>query len=104
MFARKSATRPLATSPRQNVYDVGGGYATGGKTCGGPGCRETFRVYSVVPSSALGVEMSKPLYPYFGALAISLPAPSTGLAGLPVEVQAAIVLYVSGRARTLVRG
>jgi hypothetical protein len=66
VFARKSATTPLATSPRQNLYVVSNGYYTGGKTCGGPACRETFHNYIVVPSSTLRVEMSKPLYPYFG--------------------------------------
>jgi hypothetical protein len=65
VFARKSATTPLATSARQNLYVVSNGYYTGGKTCGGPACRETFRNYIVVPSSTLRVEMSKPLYPYF---------------------------------------
>jgi hypothetical protein len=65
VFARKSATTPLATSPRQALYVVSNGYYTGGKNCGGPACRETFRFYTVVPSSTLGVEMSKPLYPYF---------------------------------------
>ena len=30
VFARKGATTPLATSARQNVYVVSGGYATGG--------------------------------------------------------------------------
>ncbi len=66
VFARKSATTPLATSPRQNLYVVGNGYYTGGKTCGGPACRETFHIRMVVPSSTLSVEMSKPFYPYFG--------------------------------------
>ena len=66
VFARKGATTALATSSRQNLYVVAGGYYTGGKTCGGPACRETFHIYTVVPGSTLGVEMSKPLYAYFG--------------------------------------
>jgi len=66
VFARKSATTPLATSPGQNIYVLADGYYTGGKTCGGPACRETFHIYTVVPGSTLGVEMSKPLYAYFG--------------------------------------
>ena len=66
VFASKSATTPLATSPRQSVYVVPGGHVTGGKTCGRPVCHETFRLYTIVPSSALAVEMSKPWYPYFG--------------------------------------
>jgi len=74
VFARKSATTPLVTSPSQNLYVVANGYYTGGKTCGGPACRETFHTYTIVPSSALGVEMSKPVYPYFG---INLSATNT---------------------------
>jgi len=66
VFARKSATTPLATSSRQSVYVMANGWTTGGKTCGRPVCRETFHIFTVVPSSALGVEMSKPDYPYFG--------------------------------------
>ena len=66
VFARKGATTALATSSRQNLYVVADGYYTGGKTCGGPACRETFHVYTILPSSTLGVEMSKPLHPYFG--------------------------------------
>ncbi|HEX6523920.1 MAG TPA: hypothetical protein VF070_28550 [Streptosporangiaceae bacterium] len=66
VFARKGATTPLATSARQNVYVVSNGYVTGGKTCGGPTCRETFRTYTFVPGSTLSVEMSKTFYPYFG--------------------------------------
>ena len=74
VFARKSATTPLATSPRQNVYVVSNGYTTGGNNCPGAVCHETYRMYSIVPSSALGVEMSKPFYPYFG---LNLSATST---------------------------
>jgi hypothetical protein len=66
VFASKSATTPLATSARQSLYVVPGGHVTGGKTCGRPVCHETFRIYTIVPSSALAVEMSKPWYPYFG--------------------------------------
>ena len=66
VFARKSATTPLATSSMQSVYVSANGYTTGGKTCGRPVCHETFHIYTIVPSSALGVEMSKTNYPYFG--------------------------------------
>ena len=66
VFARKGATTPLATSHRQNLYVVTGGYANGGNNCPGTVCRETYRMYSILPSSALRVEMSKHVYPYFG--------------------------------------
>ena len=66
LFARKTATSPLATSPTQIVYVAVGGTNTGTKPCGRPVCRETLRVYSIVPGSAIQVEMSKPAYFYFG--------------------------------------
>ena len=66
VFASKSATTPSATSSMQSVYVIANGWITGGKTCGRPVCHETFHIYTIVPSSALGVEMSKPNYPYFG--------------------------------------
>ncbi len=66
VFARKSVPTPLAASPRQNLYVMNNGWTTGGKTCGGPACRETLHLFTVLPSTALRVEMSKPFYPYFG--------------------------------------
>jgi hypothetical protein len=66
LFASKSSTTSLATSPRQNVYVAANGYLTGFKNCGRPTCRETAHIYRIVPSSALGVEISKHFYPYFG--------------------------------------
>jgi len=74
LFARKGATTPLAISPRQNLYVAANGYFTGGNKCPGTVCHETLRVYTILPSSALGVEMSKHLYPYFG---LNLSATST---------------------------
>lgn len=58
--------RLLATSPTQNVYVVANGYVTKARTCARPTCRETFRIVTILPSSALNVEMSKHFYPYFG--------------------------------------
>jgi hypothetical protein len=75
LFARKSATTPLAVSPTQNVYVASNGWVTGRDTCGQPVCHLKYHLYSVVPSSALGVEMSKPVYPYF---AINFGASSNG--------------------------
>ena len=65
LFARRSATTPLAVSHMQNVYVVANGGTTGRDTCGQPVCHLKYHLYTVVPSSALGVEMSKPIYPYF---------------------------------------
>jgi hypothetical protein len=66
VFARKGAATPLVTSHRQNVYVVANGDYTGGNNCPGTTCRETFHVYTILPRSALAVEMSKHFYPYFG--------------------------------------
>lgn len=66
VFARKSATTPLATSPRRNLYVVNDGWVTGVKTCGRPVCHEALHIFTVLPSTALRVEMSKPFYTYFG--------------------------------------
>jgi hypothetical protein len=63
LFAKST---PLATSATRTVYVVPGGSVTGGARCGRPVCKETFHVYTVLPSSALSVEMRKHLYPYFG--------------------------------------
>ena len=68
LFARKTATSSLATSPVQNVYVTTDGSATGGGVCVPPTCRVTFHVFITVPSSALQVEMSKRLYPYFAVV------------------------------------
>jgi hypothetical protein len=56
----------LATSPTKTVYVLENGYVTGGARCGRPVCKETFHLYTVLPGSALSVEMRKHLYPYFG--------------------------------------
>ena len=66
VFARKSATTPLATSARKNLYVLANWSYAEGKNCGRPVCRETFHIYTILPRSTLGVEMSKHLYPYVG--------------------------------------
>jgi hypothetical protein len=66
LFVSKSVATPLATSRTQNLYVVTSERVTGGKTCARPVCRETLHIFTILPSSALGVEMGKHLYPYFG--------------------------------------
>jgi hypothetical protein len=66
VFASKTATNPLVTSPVRNVYVTGNGYYSPPRLCGRPVCHETFLVYSIVPASTQGVEMAKHAYPYFG--------------------------------------
>ena len=63
LFAK---TTLLAISPAKTVYVVTNGSVTGGARCGRPVCKETFHVYTVLPSSALSIEMRKHVYPYFG--------------------------------------
>jgi hypothetical protein len=76
LFARKTATTPLATSRTHSVYVTVGGSATGGRPCGRPVCRETLRQFVILPGSALRLEMSKPFYPYFGLTRGSAGAPA----------------------------
>jgi hypothetical protein len=65
LFARKTAATPLAVSPTQNVYVASDWWVTGRDTCGQPVCRLRYHLFFAVPSSTLGVEISKPVYPYF---------------------------------------
>jgi hypothetical protein len=76
LFARKTATTPLATSRTHSVYVTVGGSATGGRPCGRPVCRETLHQFVILPGSALRLEMSKPFYPYFGLRLGSAGAPA----------------------------
>lgn len=66
LFARKSAATPLAVSPGQSVYVASDWWVTGRDTCNQPVCRLKYHLFYAVPSTALGVEMGKPVHPYFG--------------------------------------
>jgi hypothetical protein len=66
LFASGTARAPLATSPALNVYVAPYAYYTGGQVCSRPVCTETFHEYLFVPTTAIGVEMSDHMYPYFG--------------------------------------
>ena len=78
LFAKSTL---LATSPTKSVYVVTNGSVTGGAPCGRPVCKETFHVYTVLPSSALSIEMRKHVYPYFGLnlSSVGVPPPPTWL-------------------------
>jgi hypothetical protein len=65
LFARKTAATPLGVSPTQNVYVASDWWVTGRDTCGQPVCRLRYHLFFAVPSATLGVEISKPVYPYF---------------------------------------
>ena len=66
LLASRTATTPLATSPKHNVYVTSGGVVKGGGPCGRPVCHKTLRIFTILPASALRFEMGEHLYPYFG--------------------------------------
>jgi hypothetical protein len=66
LFATSASSTPLAHSLAHSVYVVAGGSVKGGSTCARPVCHQTFRIFWVLPASALSHEMSKHMYPYFG--------------------------------------
>lgn len=66
LFPAGKSPVTLAISRTQNLYVAPGGFFNGGRTCSVPVCHETFHVTTVVPASALRLEMSKHFYPYFG--------------------------------------
>ena len=55
-----------AHSLTHSVYVVVGGSVKGGSGCARPVCHQTYRLFVILPASALRHEMSKHLYPYFG--------------------------------------
>ena len=63
VFANTTATQRLATSGVQNVYVTAGSPVTNAQPCARPVRKETFHAYTVLPSSALSVEMGKHWYP-----------------------------------------
>jgi hypothetical protein len=58
--------KKVATSRVQNVYVVSNEEYSAWQKCSRPVCHETLRIYTYVPDSALGFEMAKHVYPYFG--------------------------------------
>jgi hypothetical protein len=66
LFKSKTATAPVASSSQQNVYVTLDNVVTGLKVCGRPTCTETITATTRVPASALGTEMAKQVYAYFG--------------------------------------
>jgi hypothetical protein len=67
LFTNGVFTTQLASSQARNIYVVaGGGFTGGAQNCSRPVCHQTFHVYTIVPISAVSVEIGKHLYPYFG--------------------------------------
>jgi hypothetical protein len=66
LYASRTASAPLAMSRGQYVYVTPEGvFSTPTKSCTSSTCHAGFSVFLFLPSSALGVEMSKHVYPYF---------------------------------------
>ena len=66
LFASGTSKTPLASSAAVNVYVTNGGFTTGGTTCSRPVCHEVLHEFTILPSSALGTEIGKHQYLYFG--------------------------------------
>jgi hypothetical protein len=66
LFASADAAAPVASSPMQSIYVTSDQNTSAPQKCGRPVCHETFHIDTYVPDSALGFEMSKHVYPYFG--------------------------------------
>ncbi len=66
LFASSTATTPLATSLVQSVYVIARFRTNRPPLCARPTCHLRFVVRISVPRSALGFEMRKRLYSYFG--------------------------------------
>ena len=65
-LATGPSAAPVATSPTQNLYMLIQGAVTSSGKCARQVCHETLKLYSILPSSALPIEISKPIKPYFG--------------------------------------
>lgn len=68
LFAGSSANATMvATSSAVNLYVIGNGFLKGGTArCAAAVCHVTVQVFTVVPPTAMGTEMSKVIHPYFG--------------------------------------
>jgi hypothetical protein len=77
LFASGTATAPIATSAARALYVADEQTSNPPQKCGRPVCHETYHIDTFVPPSALGTEMAKRGYFYFGlSLGTSrIPAP-----------------------------
>jgi hypothetical protein len=86
VFANATAAAPLVRSGFKTVYVSDSSSASSPSACSRPTCHQTLTVDVFVPSSAIGTEMAKHLYVYFGATVsssekITPPAPATLILG-----------------------
>jgi serine/threonine protein kinase len=82
VFASRKSNRSLGRSPTAAVYVAATMTHTTAKACGRPVCHETFTLTVRVPPSALGTEISKRWYTYFGLTLSKTATPPRGPAVL----------------------
>lgn len=66
LYANSTVTTPEAGSPTTIVYVAATSVYSGVQQCARPTCHETVHVHTFVPPSALGTEMRKRWFAYFG--------------------------------------
>jgi hypothetical protein len=66
VFQDRSGKRSLASSPTATVYVVPSVSHGSAQSCSRPTCHETFTLNVLVAAQAIGTELSKPWYTYFG--------------------------------------
>gem|GEM_PF-1291054 len=82
VFASRKSKRLLGSSPTAAVYVAPTMTHTTAKACSRPTCHETFTLKVRVPPSALGTELAKRWYTYFGLTLSKSAAPPKGPAVL----------------------
>jgi hypothetical protein len=66
VFQSRKGRRSLASSPAATVYVAPSLSHGAAQACTRPTCHQTFILNVLVPAQALGTEISKPWYTYFG--------------------------------------
>jgi hypothetical protein len=66
VFQSRTGRRSLASSPTTTIYVVPSVSHGSAQTCSRPTCHETFTLNVLVAAQAVGTEMAKPWYTYFG--------------------------------------
>jgi hypothetical protein len=66
VFQNRTGKRPLASSPATTIYVVPSVSYGSAQACTRPTCHETFTLNVLVAAQAIGTEISKPWYTYFG--------------------------------------
>jgi hypothetical protein len=66
VFQSRRGKRSLASSPTATIYVAPSLSHASARACTRPTCHETFTLNVLVPAQAIGTEISKPWYTYFG--------------------------------------